>query len=420
MIGIGRVLMRFNQYEFHFQRQFHPLEEKTSGKIGNSITYSPHPSQGRPFMNSGKLLGLVLTLLILLLPSSHPVFSQEDPSPTPVPNAPAAESIVYLPLVTKPFPTTTYPPPNSSHPRRIDHRSVDLFSRIPAQYLTSARNLKMLFSDRSVGQNINEALDCLTATSWAESPASCRNDYIDANWNWKTFTQIDLNSGLVPTNIQFSPNPSTYNRSNFTYEFRLGTWSELTEDFVNNLGPAYIRLGYNVLSYQFSYLNVADYENIASPTNGFFANNSTAYDIYDLEAFWARNPNRIYILWTTSLARSIGTQVAQDFNNQMRSYAEQHNMWLFDVAAIESYTASGAACYDNRDGVSYCSRRSDGTIISCENYPNDRLSLPAICQDYTTEIDGGHLGSVSGADIRLAKAFWVLMARVAGWDGVSQ
>jgi hypothetical protein len=362
-------------------------------------------------MKIGRVYVFVIIVLITLFPFSHQAFGQGGPEPTPPPSAPAADFTIYLPLVLK---QNTPPQPSTSHPRRIDHRSIDLFSRIPDQYLTAARNIKVLFSDRSVGQNINEALDCLTATSWADSPAACRNDYVDSNWNWRTFNQTDLNNGVVPARIQFVPSPTRYNRNNWKYEFRMGTWTELTDEFVNTLGPAYVNLGYNVLSYQFSYLNVLETDNIASPTVGFFADNR--FDIHDLEAFWARNPGKTYILWTTSLARSTGSQVAQDFNNQMRTYAEQHNMWLFDVAAIESYTDAGNPCYDNRDGVLYISRRADGTEIDRENYPNDNMNLPAICQDYTTEADGGHLGSVSGANIRLAKAFWVLMARIAGWN----
>jgi hypothetical protein len=88
---------------------------------------------------------------------------------------------------------------------------------------------------------------------------------------------------------------------------------------------------------------------------------------------------------------------------------------LFDVADIESYTDLGAACYDNRDGIQYCSQNTG----ECENNPDDHKSFPALCQDYTTELNGGHLGSVSGGGIRIAKGFWVLMARIAGWDGIS-
>ncbi|HIP70515.1 MAG TPA: hypothetical protein EYH05_03870 [Anaerolineae bacterium] len=52
-----------------------------------------------------------------------------------------------------------------------------------------------------------------------------------------------------------------------------------------------------------------------------------------------------------------------------------------------------------------------------ENYPDDGQDTPAICPHYTTEVDGGHLGTVSAGKIRVAKAYWVLMARLAGWDG---
>ena len=52
----------------------------------------------------------------------------------------------------------------------------------------------------------------------------------------------------------------------------------------------------------------------------------------------------------------------------------------------------------------------------CEDHPDDGIDFPAICQDYTTEPNGGHLGSVSSGKIRIIKAFWVLLARIAGWN----
>ncbi|MEW6251405.1 MAG: hypothetical protein AB1716_12215, partial [Planctomycetota bacterium] len=92
-------------------------------------------------------------------------------------------------------------PPAAAQPILVDHRRVELFERIPPAYVAAARELRLLFSDRSVGQNIHESLDCLTAPSWPDAPAACRRDYYDANWNWKTYTRTDWLAGLVPARI---------------------------------------------------------------------------------------------------------------------------------------------------------------------------------------------------------------------------
>jgi hypothetical protein len=93
-------------------------------------------------MKVGRLLVLGITLIVLFFPLSHQALGQDGSTPTPSPNAPVADYLVYLPLVVK---QNTPQQPGSSHPRTIDHRSVDLFSRIPEQYLTAARNIRMLF-----------------------------------------------------------------------------------------------------------------------------------------------------------------------------------------------------------------------------------------------------------------------------------
>ena len=97
----------------------------------------------------------------------------------------------------------------------IDHNSVDLFDEIPDEYITAARNLRLLFSDRSVGDNISSGLDCLAAPSWAESSPGCRRAYYDSNWNWRLFFQADLDAGIVPVAILFEPDPVKYSRSNW-------------------------------------------------------------------------------------------------------------------------------------------------------------------------------------------------------------
>jgi hypothetical protein len=279
----------------------------------------------------------------------------------------------------------------------VDRTSIALFDQIPEQYVTAARGLKMMFSDRSVGQNINEALDCLASASWEQSPSSCRRDYVPGTdyQQTKLYTATDLAAGTVPPRIQFPASSTKYNRSNWVFEFRMGTWTELTTDFITLLAPTHVSTK-SVLSYQFSYLNVMDGDDIASPTSGFFANNANKPDVFDLEAYIAQHPSKTFIFWTTSLARAIGTKTATEFNAQMRQYAAQNGKILLDFADIISHTDTGVPCYDNNttDGADY----------------------PAICRDYTTEVNGGHLGSVSGGKILAAKAFWVAMARIAGWN----
>jgi hypothetical protein len=330
---------------------------------------------------------------------------------------------VFKPVQPTPVPTPTYPPGDIPEGMiYVDHRSVELFERIPDTYLAGARNLRMLFADRSVGQNINEALNCLTASSWPQAPSYCRRDYdeIDGNtWNWKTFALEDYVNNRVPARILFSPDPVKYNRSNWTYDWATGTWDEIVALFVQQLAPQYVN-SKDVLSFQFSYLNIQPGTNIASSSDGFFVDLPSNYygssrvrwDISDLEGLEARYPNKIFIYWTSSLARGLGSAEGRDFNNQMRAYAIENEKILFDVAAILSHDERGNPCYDNRDGVAYCTMTG-----SCENHPNDGIAYPAICQDYTTETDGGHLGSVSAGGIRVAKAFWVLMAMIAGWGG---
>jgi len=302
-------------------------------------------------------------------------------------------------------------PVSAQQPILIDRHAVALFDHIPDTFLTAARNLRMMFSNRSVGQNIHEALDYFQAASWAQTPAAARRDYTDSLWNWKTFTAADLAAGTVPERIRFTPDPQRYDRSNWIFEQKSGSWSELTADFIQNLGPAYAD-AVDVWSYQFSYLNVSENDHIADPEKGFFADNSNAFDIHDLEAYLAQHPDQTFFFWTTSLARGIGTSVSTAFNEQMREYCQAHGRILFDMADIISHTDQGLPCFDNRDGVPYVAMNGQS-----ENHPDDGFDWPAICQDYTTETEGGHLGSVSAGKVRMAKAFWVLMARIAGWDG---
>ncbi len=293
----------------------------------------------------------------------------------------------------------------------VNHTNLHLFDQIPSEYINAARNLRMMWGDRSVGGNINEGLTCLTYSTDEQAPNHCKRNHTNSlyvspaselDWsfssgylsrpNWTFF--FDPGLGVTPEYTCPGYTPSQFDW--------IGCFNEFVRNNANN---------YDVFSYQHSYLAVSPGSNITSPTLGYFVNRSNGTDIYDFESLETEFPNKKFFYWTTSLSRGIGSQESTDYNNSMRQFASSRNKVLFDVADIQSHDPYGNPCYDNRDGVQY----------NTQNNPDDGLNIPAICQHYTSETEGGHLGSVSVGKIRLAKAYWIVMAYMAGWrpDGGS-
>lgn len=272
----------------------------------------------------------------------------------------------------------------------IDHRSVKEFDQIPEMYKNIAQNQRMLFMDRSVGANISSNLDCL-AKPWSGAPNYC-----------KRYQHRDSAYAVDPSEVFWN---GVWDRSLWRYEFWPNNCSEDVQCFIDFMLSRMD--SFDVLGCQFSYLAVIQGSKIADPVTGFFGTQAGRNHASVYHAFSKAYPNKKIIWWTTSLARGIGSPESQAFNDQMRNYALQNEIILFDVADILSHDPSGKPCYDNRDGIDYFD----------EKHPDDGLNIPAICPQYTTETEGGHLGSIAAGGIRVAKAFWVLMARLSGWDG---
>ncbi len=334
--------------------------------------------------------------LILLATAVFPLkaLAQTEPPVTPQDNG-----VVFLPLVsngssTRPTPNPTPRPtiiPNPQLGNIIDHTTLPLYDQIPAQYLRAAEQIRFYFIDSSVGQNINEALSCLAAPNWGASVSGCRRHYTDSSLTtWKTFTTSDTN---IPAVIQF---PGGNNNSNIRFNFMgdvpeelpySGTWYGQLEYFVTTYPSE--ASNWDIITLKHNYLHVGTSSNIDQV---YFDPNYNGYNIYDILELESRYPNKVFVYWTTSLARTIGTSQSESFNNQMRQFARNNNKILIDVADILSHTPEGNEC-----------RNSQGYQI--------------ICREYTTESAGGHLGSVSGGKLRLAKAVWILLAQLAGWQG---
>jgi hypothetical protein len=299
---------------------------------------------------------------------------------------------IFMPIVNKSVVTTVAPTPTSVGPTPsvtvsppgggivINHNSIALYDQIPAQYLNAAENLKFMFMDRSVGSNIYDGLVCLSAPTWIDSASICRRSYIDASLtDWKTYTLTD---NPIPAEILF---PGGNSAANIEFLYGERTWEEDLSFFIQNY-PTYANR--DIFTFEHNYLHVATGSTI---DNVYFDPNYSGTNIYDLVALESRYPNNTFVYWTTSLARTIGTQDAQSFNNQMRNWTAQNGKILLDIADIESHTPSGAAC------------------VNAQGYE-------ILCANYTTETDGGHLGSVSAGKIQIAKAIWVMLAQIAGWQ----
>ena len=95
-----------------------------------------------------------------------------------------------------------------------------------------------------------------------------------------------------------------------------------------------------------------------------------------------------------------GSRILRRNNDLVRSYCRENNKVLFDFADIESWDPEGNHYPDTTDACEWC-------YDWCAKHPEDGVNLP----------ECAHTHGFSG--VLKAKAFWWMMARLAGWDGVS-
>ena len=268
--------------------------------------------------------------------------------------------------------TITPPPPGNSI--IADHTVVDQFDRIPDEYIKKASELHFLFRHASVGWNIDNALNCL-ANNMPNRPNYC-------------------DRGLTNNQIIYN---AKYDRSNWIFEFHSpppgqnpGWWDKTRFfiDRINNLKPGE---KFDIAGYKMGYVDAQPGSNLAA---NFFTNNpdDNLPSIEDIEALEAEHPELKVMYFTLALARSVGSPESASFDQQMRDYTRDHNKILFDIADIKSHLPDGSPCFDNN---------GDG--------------IEALCDQYTSEKEGGHLNALGSQ--RVAKALWWIMSRLAGWDG---
>jgi hypothetical protein len=253
----------------------------------------------------------------------------------------------------------------------VNHLTLALFDDIPDAYIEDASELTGLFRHASVGANIYDGLRCLM-NDFDTRPTFC-------------------DAGLDPDEIFFD---EKYDYTNWQFEFHApppaqnpGWWEKvnLFTNRVNNLSP---NEQYDTVAFKFGYVDAITGSNIAVE---FFNPNSNFANVSTLEALEAAHPDKVVVWWSLGLARSIGTAESTSFNQQFRAYTQANNKIVMDIAAITSHTPDGTPCFDNQ-GAGH----------------------EAMCANYTEEVNGGHLNA--RGRLRVAKAYWVLMALLAGWE----
>lgn len=108
-------------------------------------------------------------------------------------------------------------------------------------------------------------------------------------------------------------------------------------------------------------------------------------------------PNHTFIYMTGHLDGSGPDGNLYQRNNQIRNYVRQNNKVLFDFADIESYDPAGNYYPNESDDCNWC-------YSWCTNHPNDCLDLPSCAHSHGLNC------------VLKGKAFWVMMAMLAGWN----
>jgi hypothetical protein len=253
----------------------------------------------------------------------------------------------------------------------VDHRAIADFDRIPDAFVAAAARLSFLLRSASIGANIDQGLSCLMN----EFPGRRRRP---------NFCDRGVPRGEVVYGAR-------YDRSRWTFEIRGNPgWWDKVRDFVTRVDRIAPAERIDVVAFNFNYGDGLPGSAIADQ---FFAEDpdERLRNVLGVEGVEQAHPDKTVVWWTMALPRRSSKEM-QTFNARLRDYARARGKVLFDLADIESHRPDGSPCVDSRG-----------------------QGLDAVCQDYTAERVAGHLNGLGIQ--RVAKALWVLMARLAGWDG---
>ena len=247
----------------------------------------------------------------------------------------------------------------SEDPIIANHLSAGYFDSIPLNYINVAAQYKLLFQHASIGFTIGNGLDCIQGTR--TNPAECK---------------------LYPA--------YKYDRRNWIFVPRGNSgWYGKITDFVNRVNLS--KDTYDIFSFKYCYLDGIDGINV--PCGGTYSPSlvKKAWDSLrtNMERLEQKYPGKIFIWWTIPLTQT-GQHCTDTLNSLIRRYVNDNSKILFDIADIEARDSFGNHLVNGNGWeiayYAWCGEKPPGP--SCHpNWPGS---------------------------IMIAKAFWWMMARIAG------
>lgn len=279
---------------------------------------------------------------------------QESAAVANVPTPERPEIASPLPSGAQPVAAPATPPAAARGRIVVDHRNADPAS-IPAQYLDAVRQLDIFWGRQSVGGNIVQGLELLSSQNASRYALALQ--YLNPA-ETGVYGVRDL-LGVFELGINGQP-------------------SSKTEAFRRDIAERGFGERVDVAMMKFCYVDFG--EGLDDP-NRTFENYRTAMETLE------RAYPQVRFVWWTAPIMTTGLAARDTFNAKVRAYTAANSKILFDIADIESHNPQGA--------------------------PVRRSGLEAMHPAYS--VDGGHLSEEGQR--RAAGAFWVLMARIAGWPG---